>query len=290
MAIKEKKSSSIVVITLLYIIAGLLTFAVFSYFKDYSVYVRILLADTAGTIFIYLIGVLLNNSSLYDPYWSVAPLIILPAMSIHYNNFNLGAILLFLVVFYWGVRLTCNWAYTFTNLNHQDWRYDYLKEKSGKLFQIVNFFGIHYIPTLVVYFAIIPGVKYIEVGSPVNFITILGVLLCVGATTLQMISDFQMHEFRKNAPKGALIRQGLWKYSRHPNYLGEILMWWGVFVICISASTSLYKFGFGALINTCLFLFISIPLADGRYSRIKPGFEEYKKETRMLLPIRKKSS
>ena len=96
-----------------------------------------------------------------------------------------------------------------------------------------------------------------------------------------------MHKFRKNRT-GNFIRTGLWKYSRHPNYLGEILMWWGI-GLCGFVLTANFKMLFGAIANTALFLFVSIPMADKRQSK-KEGFKEYKSSTRMLLPIYKKQN
>ena len=81
-------------------------------------------------------------------------------------------------------------------------------------------------------------------------------------------------------------RLGLWKHSRHPNYLGEILVWGGVGLSVVCAAPSAWYLAAGAVANTLLFLAVSIPMADKRQSR-KEGFAEYKKQTRMLLPIKK---
>ena len=94
-----------------------------------------------------------------------------------------------------------------------------------------------------------------------------------------------MHRYRKNRT-APFIRVGLWKHSRHPNYLGEILMHWGVALMALCLLLSKWYLIFGAVANTVLFLVVSIPMADKRQSR-KAGFEEYKRETRMLLPIPK---
>ena len=94
-----------------------------------------------------------------------------------------------------------------------------------------------------------------------------------------------MHKFRKN-PTGNFINMGLWKYSRHPNYLGEILMWWGVALSVICVDINVWYLIAGAVANTILFFAVSIPMADKRQSK-KDGFEEYKANTRMLLPVKK---
>ncbi|MCL2462774.1 MAG: DUF1295 domain-containing protein, partial [Defluviitaleaceae bacterium] len=77
-----------------------------------------------------------------------------------------------------------------------------------------------------------------------------------------------------------------WKYARHPNYLGEIMMWWGVYIIMLSAAPGAWPLGAGALANTLMFLFASIPMADRRNRAERPGFEEYYKETNSLLPFK----
>ena len=94
-----------------------------------------------------------------------------------------------------------------------------------------------------------------------------------------------MHKYRKNRTT-PFNRNGLWKNSRHPNYLGEILMWWGIGLAIVITDFNLWWLLLGALLNTLLFSFVSIPMAEKRQSR-KEGFLEYKKETRFLLPVKK---
>ena len=105
------------------------------------------------------------------------------------------------------------------------------------------------------------------------------------AAIMQTVADIRMHRYRKNRTS-QFIRVGLWKYSRHPNYLGEILMWWGVGLSVFSLFPTAPYLLIGALMNTMLFLSVSIPMADRRQS-VKEGFERYKKETRMLIPIKR---
>lgn len=158
-----------------------------------------------------------------------------------------------------------------------------LKEKTGAFYPAVNLLGIHIVPTLVVYGCVLPAVYAVKMDLSANVASILFLCLSLGAAVMQGIADIQMHKFRKNRT-GALIRTGLWKYARHPNYLGEILMWWGVGLSVACAAPLAWYLLAGALSNTVLFLAVSIPMADRRQSR-KKEFPDYKKETRMLLPI-----
>ena len=160
-----------------------------------------------------------------------------------------------------------------------------LKEKTGVFYPIINFIGIHMVPTLVVYSCVLPAVYAIYNGISINIFSVLFLCISLLAAIMQGIADIQMHKFRKNRTS-AFIQNGLWKYSRHPNYLGELLMWWGVGLAVMCAAPNAWYLTFGAALNTILFLCVSIPMAEKRQSR-KEGFDEYKKHTRMLLPIKK---
>ena len=281
--LKANRAASFAVITLVYILAAVL--AIFVYRAlSFDWWLSLLIADVAATVFTFLFSIVFNNASVYDPYWSVQPAVILAAFSIGKDLTAFG-ILLIIAVFFWAIRLTLNWAYTFGGLNHQDWRYIMLKEKTGLFYPIINFIGIHTIPTLVVYGCILPAVYAVRMGLSVNVVNILFVCLSIGAAVLQGVADIEMHKYRKNR-NSAFIRIGLWKYSRHPNYLGEILMWWGIAWAVVIAEPDVWYLAAGAFANTLLFLFVSIPMADKRQSK-KDGFDEYKKQTRMLLPIKK---
>lgn len=250
-----------------------------------SIYVRVFLADVAATVFLYLVSLPLGNASVYDPYWSVAPIVILPLFMRAFGVWNAGTIALLGCVGYWGIRLTANWAYTFHGYNHQDWRYTMLREKSGAFFPFVSLFGIMLFPTLVVFFCLLPALHYVQAGG-VNLFTLLGLALCISAATLQLVADIQLHRFQLQAKnRGQIIRGGVWRHARHPNYLGEILMWWGVYAVLLSVRPDLWLLGIGALVNTLMFQFISIPMAETRMAGYKEGFDRYIKETNRLLPI-----
>ena len=282
--IKQNRVASFAVVGVVYALATLVGVFVFRALA-FDWWLSLLIADVAATVFTFACSVILGNASVYDPYWSVQPPVILLAFAFGRELSVLGVLLL-VAVFYWAVRLTANWAYTFGNLMHQDWRYTMLHEKTGVFYPFVNFVGIHMVPTLVVWGCILPAVYAVREGLAANPVSIAFVLLSVLAASMQGIADIQMHTFRRHRD-GAFIRRGLWKYSRHPNYLGEILMWWGVGLAVICAAPQAWYLLGGAIANTVLFLAVSIPLAEGRQSR-KLGYAEYKEQTRMLLPIRKR--
>lgn len=278
-----KRSVSFLVIALIYVAASVLGIVLCGALP-YALWLNILIADIAATVFTFVFSLIFKNASVYDPYWSVQPIVILGAVCAAHGSVGLPQLLILIAVFFWGLRLTANWAYTFGGMAHQDWRYTMLKEKTGVFYPVINFVGIHMVPTLVVYLCTMPAVQVLVNDVRMNVGCALFVLVSVGAAVLQGAADIQMHRFRRNRT-GSFIRTGLWKYSRHPNYLGEILMWWGIGLAAFSLMHEWYLL-VGAAANTLLFLCVSIPLADNRQAK-KEGFAEYRSATRMLLPIKK---
>ena len=281
--IKQIRKASFSIITIIYVLSAIVGIAIYKSL-DLPWWLSLLVADVIATVVVFVFSVIFANASVYDPYWSVQPQIILAALAFE-NGLNIFGILLLSAVSFWGIRLTANWAYTFSGLTHQDWRYTMLKEKTGVFYPIINFVGIHMVPTLVVYGCILPAVYAVKFGSEITAGGVAFLCVSLGAAVMQGVADIQMHEFRKNK-KSTFIRNGFWKYSRHPNYLGEILMWWGIGLAVLCSDPSAWYLVSGAVANTVLFFAVSIPMADKRQSR-KEGFAEYKRQTRMLLPLKK---
>ena len=290
--LKSSRQCSFIIITLIYLAATLLGIWVFAALNDNHFLLRLFAADFAATVFVWLWGVIFSNSSVYDPYWSVAPPLMLSGYAIYCGASSWPVVLMLIAVWYWAVRLTGNWAYTFPDLNKQDWRYDMYKEKFPRLWHVVNFTGINLMPTIVVFLAMVPGFLLIEQTAlsavQSDLWTLLGFIVCISAATLQFVSDTQAHRFRK-AHRGEVCTVGLWSRSRHPNYLGEILMWWGVYVMYLTVWAGCQSWNvillpaIGALANTCLFVFISIPMMEKRQIANKPGYAAYRKNVRMLI-------
>lgn len=253
-----------------------------------DLFLNLLICDVAATIIIWLFGVLFKTASFYDPYWSVQTFVMVLAILISSGNWNAGTILFLVALAYYTVRLTGNFIRTFHSLRYVDWRYEMLREKSGKLFQIVNLMGICMFPTLIVYLASIPAL-YVALGN-FSWWQIIGFVVMVGAVTLELISDKQMTRFVKTrTDRSQVINVGLWRFSRHPNYLGEISFWFGVYFFFLAEFKELWYWGAGAIAILLMFLFISIPMEEKRMATYKPGLAAYKKRANalLLLPERK---
>jgi len=281
--IKQSAIGSYVSIILMYILAAWVGLFVFSLKSEGNDILYLFYADCAATIIIWLFSVFFSNSSIYDPYWSVAPPFILTLLVLYYGIVSVPIVLLLIVIWLWAIRLTINWISTFPNLSHQDWRYTLFKERNPKIWQLINFTGIHLVPTIVVFLAMIPAFYLLQIETNANICTYLSFVLCIFAVSLQLISDIQMQKFRK-ANKGKICNIGLWKYSRHPNYLGEILLWWGVYFTLLSVAPQYWWLVFCPLANNLLFLFVSIPLMEKRQLNNKQEYADYIKVTGKLIP------
>lgn len=282
----KNRSTSLAVIIFVYFLAAFCGLFTYNYLTDiysFSYQLSLFLADVIATVLVFIFSLIFRNASVYDPYWSVQPPVILGLALAKVDADNpLLDCLLFAAVLFWALRLTANWIYNFESFEYQDWRYVMLKEKTGRLYPLVNFFGIHMFPTCVVYLCILPAVTAVAEKAAFHPLCLLFVILSLLSAVFQGIADIQMHRFRLQKT-GGFIRTGLWKHGRHPNYACEILMWWGIGLASVAALGLQHWYLLaGALVNTLMFLFISIPMADKRQSQ-KPGFEEYKKATRMLF-------
>jgi steroid 5-alpha reductase family enzyme len=249
---------------------------------------RLAVADLAATLFIFGASVTFNNSSMYDPYWSVKPAVIAIAGTIMFGAGNTGSMALLLLMVLYGLRLTINFYRDWPGLQHEDWRYVEFRQKFTKSYWLVSLFGIHLFPTIQVYLACLPVFLGMKIGGEVGLLSIIGIWVTLFAIWLAYEADAQMRTFRSNPlNKGRIMNLGLWKHSRHPNYLGEILTWWGVWLITIGIDHSLWWTGIGALSINIMFHFVSIPMMDRRSTSRRPEFAEHITRTNALLPIPK---
>lgn len=251
-----------------------------------------LAADIGATLVIFLFSWAFKNSSFYDPYWSVVPFVLALYWSVTYGNpasFNDTIILL--VILLWSFRLTLNFLRGWKNVKQEDWRYVALRNQTGRYFGLVNLFGIHLFPTLVVFAAMMPVYVYLHrenIRADIQ-ILYLGFALSFAGTVIELIADEQLRAFKLKQESTQCIDNGLWRYSRHPNYFGEILFWWGLWIMMMAVNWNFWWTITGAMAITIMFVFISIPMMEKKSLITKPGYAIYQKKVSMIIPwFRKK--
>ena len=255
-----------------------------------NIWLKITIWHIYATIFIYIGSVILKNSSLYDPFWSVAPIPIALYLALNFENTLIVKFLVLTPIIFWALRLTRNWIISWEGFEHEDFRYIDLKNTNMLRAEFNNFFGIHLFPTLIVNLSLYPLVFILTNNSNSSFFLSFASLFTFLAVLLETISDEQMREFRKNPlNKGKTMKYKLWKYSRHPNYLGEIGFWFGIYMMGLSSGMAPFWIIICPLTMLALFIFVSCPMMDNRSLMNRPDYKDYMEVTSqlMLLPPKK---
>jgi steroid 5-alpha reductase family enzyme len=272
-----------------YVLAGAAAIGTGILFHAQQPIIIVALADLAATIVVFIFSVITGNSSIYDPYWSVAPLPIALFWLLQpgSNGFaNPRHVLIFALLCLWAIRLTTNWAMRWHGLSHEDWRYQDIRKQSGSLYWPVSFVGIHLMPTLLVFLgclALWPALS--DRRTQLTWLDIVAALVVLTAVTIEGTADFQMQRFRSR-PEAVerLIPPGLWSFSRHPNYFGEVLFWWGLYLFVPLAYPQFWWVIIGPLAILLLFLGVSIPLMERHLLAGHPNYQEYRRRVSPFVP------
>lgn len=247
-----------------------------------------LAADVAATLVIFAFSLRYRNSSFYDAYWSVIPpLLALYWFCTHSGFDTTRAALVMGLVWLWGIRLTANWATYWEGLSHEDWRYPIVRARAGRHAVLADLFGIHLFPTVQVFLGCLPIYAVMSRGTaPLGLLDLLAAAVTLGAILIETIADLQLHAFiaRKKTP-GSFIDTGLWAWSRHPNYFGELSFWWGLMLFGLAAAPDQWFWIVpGALAMTAMFVFASIPFMDQRSVERRPAYAEHMRRVSALVP------
>ncbi len=248
-----------------------------------------LLLQAAVIVFIhfllfFLVAQIIRNNSIVDMGWGAGFVLVALATLFIQGAYMERNLLLVLLITIWGGRLTYyivrrNWG------KSEDFRYAKWRREWGRWL----------VPRAFLQVFMLQGLLMLVVGYPIilvnanpqpglNIIDYLGLAVWIIGFYFESVSDKQMAEFKKDpANKGHIIKTGLWKYSRHPNYFGEATMWWGIFLLSLSA-----PLGWSAIISpltiTLMLLYVSgVPMLEKKY-KDNPEFQEYAKVTNKFFP------
>jgi steroid 5-alpha reductase family enzyme len=281
------KSADLVKITVAYVVALYIGGVSLTFF-DHGPLLDMLLADLVATLVIFGFSRSYGNSSFYDAYWSVLP----PFMALFWlvvgdtQASSLRELLVLGLILYWATRLTLNWAVYWEGMHHEDWRYALLRERAPNMALATDFFGIHLFPTLQVFAGMLPVYAvYCLADRPFNWLDILATVVMLSAVTLQLVADRQLHRFIATRQEGEQLHSGLWAWSRHPNYCGELGFWLGLYLFGLAALPSgWWWMALGIVLMTAMFLFVSIPMMEKRSLEKRPDYQRIIDSTSMLIP------
>jgi steroid 5-alpha reductase family enzyme len=248
----------------------------------------------ASLIFIYmntlfLIAQIKKDNSIVDVGWGIGFIIIaLISFIINLPYTSLKIIITTMIVL-WGIRLSLR-IYLRNKGKAEDPRYAQWRKKWGKWVILRSYFQIYMLQGLIMLIIAYPMIVINTAHqTPFNGITIIGIIIWLTGFTFESIADYQLDAFLADPlNKGKICKVGLWKYSRHPNYFGESLIWWG---LCIIATTIPHGWTtiISPLLITYLLLYVSgVPLTEKMFDG-NEAYEQYKKTTNSFFPWFNKS-
>lgn len=195
-----------------------------------------------------------------------------------------GLITLFLVTL-WGMRLATH-IYMRNRAKPEDPRYRKWKEGWGRHAVIRAFLQVFLLQGLLIVIVSLPVTFIIMSGaSPFGIFDLLGVCLWLTGFIFEAVGDYQLVKYKSDpAHRGKIMDQGLWTYTRHPNYFGEVSLWWGIYLIALSVPQGWVAI-LGPLTITVLILGVSgIPLLEEKY-KDNPEFQKYRRRTSAFFPL-----
>ncbi len=278
--------TSITALLWVYVVAAAVGTWVALDLRDWHPLGQMLLADLAATGAVFLASLALGNSSVYDPYWSAAPFPIALWWFARPEGVFERKLVVAALLSVWGARLTWNFARRWSGLHDEDWRYASFRHHGPLLYWPLSLLGFHLLPTLVVYAGLLPVWAVSEGDAPVGALTWAGAALCAASVAWSEVADRQLQAFRDRIPPAdAVLDTGLWSVVRHPNYLGEIAFWWGLWVIALDAGWVYVWTAVGPALVTALFVQISIPMMERHMAATRgENWSRYVNTTRKLVP------
>ncbi len=239
------------------------------------------------------ISLIRRNVTVVDSLWGMGFVLISWLTFFLSDGFWGRKLLICLLVTIWGLRLTIH----LTRRNHgrgEDPRYAQWREKSGRRFWLVSLFKVFLLQAVFLW-VIALSCQWGQIARlPAGFTPLdyLGVILWAIGFVFETVSDHQLEKFKADpASRGRVLEHGLWAWSRHPNYFGESLVWWGVFLIALATPNALWTIVSPILITAVLLKMTGIPLMEKAIVHTRPGYKNYIARTSSFFPwFRKKDA
>lgn len=258
-----------------------------------SVLFATLLADIIMTFAVWGFSMKFDNSSIYDPYWSVVPPFIVFIWMLALDSIDFSTVLLLIAVSIWALRLTLNWYTDFKGFSHEDFRYVDFRKRFKRWYWLISLLGIHLFPTVIVFASLYPLYHVMvtpvlpELGLAISVspVIMMGAGIMIGAAYLSFVADSQLRAHKQTTSTQS-IKHGLWQYSRHPNYFGEVLFWVGVYVSSLATGLAVLP-AIGVIGMLVLFNFYSVPKMESKLLSNKEDYHQIV-ETVPRFFIRKK--
>ena len=234
----------------------------------------------------WLVSLVKRNVTVVDSLWGLGFVLIAWITLILSDGYVGRSILIAAMATLWGLRLCIyltwrNWG------KSEDPRYGSWRKKSGSRFWIVSLFKV-FILQAVFMWCISLALQWGQMQRTPDHLTwldALGAMVWAAGFLFESISDWQLARF-KSVPsnKGKVMERGLWAYSRHPNYFGEFLVWWGFFLVTLPTPGGWWTVCSPLVVTMVLLKMTGIPLTEKTIASTRPGYREYVERTNAFIP------
>jgi steroid 5-alpha reductase family enzyme len=248
----------------------------------------------ANLLFVYMSGwfivsIIRKRNDVADIAWGLGFVLLAWFSFLLSAENNWRSLIINFLVTIWGLRLA--WHIFQRNRNKpEDSRYLAWRKQWGKWFLLRSYFQVYILQGILIFLISVP-VLFINnnIAFSITGLDFLGLIIWTIGFFFEVVGDWQLTQFIKDpSNKGKLMQSGLWQFSRHPNYFGEVTQWWGIFLIALSIPYGWMTI-VGPLTITSLILFVSgVPLLEKKYAG-RADFETYKRRTSKLIPLPKRS-
>jgi steroid 5-alpha reductase family enzyme len=240
-------------------------------------------ASLIAFVITFLIAVVIRNNGIVDIMWGLG-FILIALIGYSLAPTNIVSKLVFSYVVLWGLRLSVhialrNWG------KGEDFRYAQMRQNWGKHWVIRSFFQIYLVQWLLMQLVALPIVIAMTGSLTISLVVMyLGVALWLTGFFFEAVGDYQLVRFKKKrSSKDKLMTTGLWSLTRHPNYFGEAILWWGIAILAYGVTHNLLAF-VGPLTIDFLLLFVSgIPMLEKKYQG-RADWRAYAKKTPAFFP------
>lgn len=234
----------------------------------------------------FVISLIKKRNDIADVAWGLGFVFLAWASFFLVSDFGIRGLLVNILVSIWGLRLALHIYYR-NKGKPEDYRYLAWRREWGRWFYLRSYLQVYLLQGFLLFLIVLPVLLINQnFSSPLNYFDLLGVLIWIFGFYFEVVGDLQLARFIKNPiNKGKLMQSGLWAYTRHPNYFGEVVQWWGIWIIALSVQGGFFSI-IGPLTITFLILKVSgIPMLEKKMAE-HPDFAEYKKRVSVFFPFK----
>jgi steroid 5-alpha reductase family enzyme len=240
----------------------------------------------AVMVVLWLASLKLRDASIVDPYWGSGFALLAWFYLFLEDGVSPRGWLIVILVSIWGLRLSSHLLVR-SRGKGEDYRYRQMRETHGARFWWVSLFTVFLLQGIIQWTVALPVWQVIRSHEPlaVTWLDALGVSVFIVGFLFEALGDWQLARFKADpANRGKLLDRGLWRYTRHPNYFGDALVWWGLTLIALATPVSLWTLLSPILMTTLLIKVSGVALLEADLRRSKPGYREYVESTNAFLP------